>query len=127
MNKYEHLNNLIHDKKPVELKVDEGLAPFVMIRQLSSISPQISHYINQTFNRYQDLFREDTQLFYNAMLKCFPKIPRKRSFDFPPVLRETKQDKPTEQEKEVAGNMMISVRELRELLEDKVFAKSIGF
>lgn len=122
MNRTEHLNNLVNKKKRVELSVEDNITPFVCIRQLSAISPHIAVLLNRTINQVDC---SNPQFFYDAVLGIFPKIPMRRYYEFPPVVREKKNDnKPSDLEKEIACNMQISVRELREF--DSDFLKSVG-
>lgn len=79
MNLFQYLNGLLFSKKKADMNCDDEsqFNMFMVNRWSSMYSKEMNEYVNETTNRYWNLFN-DKQSQYNYIYSVFPKLRFKR-------------------------------------------------
>ncbi len=96
MNLFQYLNSLLFSKKNIDMNCDDEsqFNLFMVNRWTSMYSKEMNEYVNQTTNKYWNLF-DDKPSQYNYIYNVFPKLKFKRLN----YIKKTKKEKKKEEEK----------------------------
>ena len=93
---FDHLNDILFTKgnKSLQNVEDEGdFSPFLVNRWISMYSPELAYVVNETTNKYYDVFPEKRDT-YRLLKAVIPKMKRKRIN----YIKKVKKDKEDMQE-----------------------------
>jgi hypothetical protein len=113
MNIFQYLNSLLFSKKKADMNRDDEsqFNMFMINRWTSMYSKEINNYINETSNKYWNLFEEkDSQ--YNFLYHLLPKLKFKRINYIKKIKKEKKQ-----KEEKLFIPEFLSEREYKQLVE----------
>ncbi len=110
---FQFLNSLLYSKKKIDINsTDESQFNLFMVNRWSSMySKEINEYINETSNKYWNLFEDKTNQ-YNYMFKLLPRLKFKKIS----YLKKIKKEKVKKEEKQLIPEFY-SQREFNLLVE----------
>lgn len=113
MNFFQLQNKLFYSKKDnagyLDDEGEQAFVPFLLNRWLSFYSKDTPNFVNETLNRYSNLF-EDKQQQYRLYYNLIPRLKYKRISYIKKVKKQKEDDEYFEL---IAKNNNISVRELK--------------
>lgn len=117
---FDYLKNILYEKNPELLEENNEFVPFLIQRWLSMHSAEIAYILNETTNRYW-MSLSDKQDWYNMFITQIPKVKFKKL----QYIKKPKEsnDKDEEIIKQIAENMELSCREVRQYLEKQKLDK----
>jgi len=118
MNIFQYINSLLFSKKKIDINSDDEsqFNLFMLNRWSSMYSKELNEYINETSNKYWNLF-DDKLSQYNYLYSLIPKLKYKRIT----YLKKTKKEKKVKEEKPIIPEFY-SEREYKQLVELEKYA-----
>ncbi len=120
MNKtiFDYINAVLYSKdKSVYYSVDDDaiFSSFMLNRWLSMYSPEVAITVNETTNKYQQVFQNKKQLF-DFYVTIYPKLKSKKI----PYIKKSKEDKTKEDLDKIrliASSKELSQREVMQMMD----------
>ncbi len=117
---FQYINSLLYSKKKIDMNCDDEsqFNLFMVNRWGSMYSKEIANYINETSNKFWNLF-DDKQNQYNYLYNIIPKLKYKRI----QYLKKTKKEKVKKEDEPILPEF-ISKKEYKHYVEmEKLLSK----